>query len=48
MGLVKGLFRARDGHELVLEENRTELNQTIIKIYNNRTKLFVFKIEPNS
>jgi hypothetical protein len=47
MGLVKGLFRARDGHELVLEENRTELNQTVFKIYNNWTELFVFKTEPN-
>jgi hypothetical protein len=37
----------RDGHDLVLEENWTELNQTVFKIYNNRTELFVFKTESN-
>jgi hypothetical protein len=36
----------RDGQGLVLQENQTELNQTVFKIYNNRTELFVFKTEP--
>jgi hypothetical protein len=32
-------YVTRDGHGLVLEENQSEQNQTVFKIYNNRTKL---------
>jgi hypothetical protein len=37
----------RDGHDLVLEDNRTELNQTVFKIHNNQTKLNCLSFEPN-
>jgi hypothetical protein len=38
-------YVTRDEHGLVLEENQSEQNQTVFKIYNNRTELFVFKTE---
>jgi hypothetical protein len=33
--LVTWSVVTRDGHGLILEENQTELNQTVFKIYNN-------------
>jgi hypothetical protein len=41
------MVEIRDGYGLVLEENQIKLNQTVFKIYNNRTKLNCLSLKLN-